>query len=302
MNNRKRQIIQAARELFIKKGFGNTSIADIIEAAKISKGTFYNHFTSKSECLIAILEETREELTNARHQLALNRDASDIHLLIEQIAASFHLSRKQNFPEMFSASFDHNDCDIKEVIEKQMMIEIDWLANRLVDIYGEKIRPVSYECSILTFAILVFSLHLIHIATGNRVSPEKIIEKALKYVDCIIPTLLETGDFIFDEEIVHALQAKLTSAKVTKESIIERLEGFLNGLSKEDSEKGVELAASLLDELKKPEEKIYVLEALLSSFNNAFNQTPQQKEVQEIANALWNYLDVQKQNRSASCR
>ena len=57
MKKRKRQIIQAARTLFIEKGFVNTSILDIIAAANISKGTFYNHFSSKNECLIAIIEE-----------------------------------------------------------------------------------------------------------------------------------------------------------------------------------------------------------------------------------------------------
>ena len=69
MNKRKRQIITAARELFIEKGYVETSINDIISAAQISKGTFYNHIASKSECLIAILDEGREEASNRRHEL-----------------------------------------------------------------------------------------------------------------------------------------------------------------------------------------------------------------------------------------
>ncbi|MEK4253926.1 TetR/AcrR family transcriptional regulator [Ureibacillus sp. FSL K6-2830] len=294
MNKRKRQIIQAARELFIKKGFNNTSIMDIIEAANISKGTFYNHFTSKNECLIAILEESREELVNARYQIASNKDTSDINLLINQIAMGFHLSRKQNFNEIFSTTFDSNDKDIKEIIEKHMVIEIDWLANRFVDIYGEKIRPISYECAIHTFAIIVFSLHFIHIATGVKVAPESIIKTALNRVIAIIPNILETGDVVFNEEIVQALKVKVNSKKVSKDFIVKQLEGFVNQLTKNDSEKGVELANYLLDELKKPEEKLYVLEALISSFNSAFNNTSHQKEAKEISNAIWNYLNSKK--------
>ena len=77
MNLRKTQIINAARDLFIDKGFTNTSMTDIITAAQISKGTFYNHFTSKSECLIAILEESRAEATLLRNELAIGSKLAD---------------------------------------------------------------------------------------------------------------------------------------------------------------------------------------------------------------------------------
>ena len=62
MNNRKRQIIQACIKLFSEKGFVETSIQEIIEEAKISKGTFYNYFPSKKDCLIAILDIGRKSV------------------------------------------------------------------------------------------------------------------------------------------------------------------------------------------------------------------------------------------------
>lgn len=296
MNTRKRKIIQAARELFIKQGFGNTSIMDIIASANISKGTFYNHFTSKNECLIAILEETREELTNARYQLAANRNPSDINVLIDQLSLVFHFSRKQNFQEMFSTPFDSSDSEIQKVMQNHMIIEIDWLANRLVDVYGEKIRPISYECAIHTFAIMVFSLHLLTMVTNTATPPEKIVKVALNRIDAIIPRILETQDFLFDEEIVQSLLAKIHNQTISKDSLIKQLQGFVNQLTDKDSERCLELANYLLIELKKTDEKIYVLESLLTSFNKAFNQTIHQKEAKEISNAFWQYLYSKKGN------
>lgn len=296
MNKRKRQIIHAARELFIKQGFGNTSIMDIIAAANISKGTFYNHFTSKNECLIAILEEYRDELTNARFELAINQDPSDKNVLIDQISLAFHLSRKENFAEMFSTSFDSTDTEIKEVIENHMVIEVDWLANRFVEIYGEEIRPMSYECAIQTFGIMVFSLHFLNIATGTDVSPESIVKTALNRIDTLIPHLVKSKDLLFDEEIVHTLKSKLNSSTLPKEALIEKLQGFVDQLTEKDSERCLELAHYLLHELKNHDEKIFVLESLLTSFNNAFNKTPHQKEATEIANNLWKYLYSKKGN------
>ena len=61
MNTKKRNVLQAAQRLFIEKGFRSTTVNDIIEEANVSKGTFYNYFSSKNECIIAILENARKE-------------------------------------------------------------------------------------------------------------------------------------------------------------------------------------------------------------------------------------------------
>lgn len=50
-------IMQAALELFAKKGYGGTSISQIAKEANISKGLMYNYFESKEALLKAIIEE-----------------------------------------------------------------------------------------------------------------------------------------------------------------------------------------------------------------------------------------------------
>ncbi len=94
MNKKKQQIIEAAQILFIKKGFSVTSIQDILDAANISKGTFYNYFSSKTECLMAILSFIKDEVIYNRQQLAIGKPASDKHVFVKQIAARFHIDKK----------------------------------------------------------------------------------------------------------------------------------------------------------------------------------------------------------------
>jgi AcrR family transcriptional regulator len=43
------QIVRAAAVCFDTKGFGATSLSDIVEAARVSKGALYFHFTSKEK-------------------------------------------------------------------------------------------------------------------------------------------------------------------------------------------------------------------------------------------------------------
>jgi AcrR family transcriptional regulator len=48
---RKKEIIQAAMELFREKGYGKTTIADINKRVGVTKGAFYYHFSSKEDLL-----------------------------------------------------------------------------------------------------------------------------------------------------------------------------------------------------------------------------------------------------------
>lgn len=51
MTNTRQQIIETAFLLFLKKGFKAVRLSDIERAARITRGTFYYHFTNKEEVL-----------------------------------------------------------------------------------------------------------------------------------------------------------------------------------------------------------------------------------------------------------
>jgi TetR/AcrR family transcriptional repressor of nem operon len=53
----KAKIIQAAFQLFHEDGYNGTSIQDIVNAAGLPKGTFYNHFKSKELLALEILNQ-----------------------------------------------------------------------------------------------------------------------------------------------------------------------------------------------------------------------------------------------------
>lgn len=56
------RIVQAAMELFWRKGYGSTSIADILETAGVNSGSLYHFFKGKQELLIAVLEVYRDRI------------------------------------------------------------------------------------------------------------------------------------------------------------------------------------------------------------------------------------------------
>ena len=54
------RIVQAAMELFWLKGFGSTSIADILSRSQVNSGSLYHFFPGKQDLLIAVLQAYRD--------------------------------------------------------------------------------------------------------------------------------------------------------------------------------------------------------------------------------------------------
>ena len=59
---RRKQIMEAALELFATEGYSHCSISQLATHAGISKGLMYNYFESKEALLIAIIEEGMQDI------------------------------------------------------------------------------------------------------------------------------------------------------------------------------------------------------------------------------------------------
>ena len=61
----RKKILEVSKDLFLEKGFDNTSIQDIIDGlGGLTKGVIYHHFESKDEILQSIIRENNQEILN----------------------------------------------------------------------------------------------------------------------------------------------------------------------------------------------------------------------------------------------
>ncbi len=68
---RRREIVSASRDLFLKQDYENTTMQDIMTQLQIAKGTAYHYFKSKEELLEAVVEDMVAEYI-AEVEKALN--------------------------------------------------------------------------------------------------------------------------------------------------------------------------------------------------------------------------------------
>lgn len=62
MDNKKTMVMNTATRLFAERGFENTSVSSICEAANVSKGLLYHHFKNKNELLREIFSATTDRM------------------------------------------------------------------------------------------------------------------------------------------------------------------------------------------------------------------------------------------------
>jgi AcrR family transcriptional regulator len=72
----RRAIVEAASDLFGRRGYTATSVDEIAEAAGVAKGAIYHHFASKERLLETVLEAVTAEL--ARNVMQRAESAADV--------------------------------------------------------------------------------------------------------------------------------------------------------------------------------------------------------------------------------
>ncbi len=92
---RRMEILEAARFLFQTKGFENTSMQEIIDRLGIAKGTIYYYFKSKEELLEAVIDNIIDESVI---RMQKNIDASDGNALdkLRRLVAAGKISEEND--------------------------------------------------------------------------------------------------------------------------------------------------------------------------------------------------------------
>src|SRR6188768_1431941 len=86
--SRRDELLGIAAELFASKGFRNTTVRDIADAAGILSGSLYHHFDSKESMVDEILRTFQDELFG-RYDEILASDADPRAKLEQAVRVSF---------------------------------------------------------------------------------------------------------------------------------------------------------------------------------------------------------------------
>lgn len=182
-DERTSQIINAAEDVFTKKGFAEARMDDIAEETGLSKGTLYNYFRSKDDLIIAILDRIfqREFKAFEQSDIAQMSASNAIRLFADTIAKDIKLMlRLMPVAYEFLALAFRN-----KTVQKALKIYVNRYMDILVPIIqggidsGEFKKVDAKEVAIAMGAILEGTI-LIWVYDRSLVNPEVHIRSGIK--------------------------------------------------------------------------------------------------------------------------
>ncbi|MBJ7356126.1 TetR/AcrR family transcriptional regulator [Nocardioides sp.] len=87
--SRRDELLAIAARLFAEKGFRNTTVRDIADAAGILSGSLYHHFDSKESMVDEILSTFQEELFGQYDAILASSDLDPLAKLEQAVLVSF---------------------------------------------------------------------------------------------------------------------------------------------------------------------------------------------------------------------
>jgi AcrR family transcriptional regulator len=128
---RREELIEAAGRLFEEKGFENTAVSDIVKAVGVAQGTFYYHFKSKDEILVAVGDKIAEMMIGIVLHI-MREDQDDPIKQINQIFRGFAKFQKER-EKTVELMHDHANTEIHDRIAEQVV-------QRMVPLFADIVR------------------------------------------------------------------------------------------------------------------------------------------------------------------
>ena len=295
MKDRKQHVIEKAHQLFIEKGFQATSIQDILDFSGISKGTFYNYFSSKNELLIAIFKSIFKNMDRERNELLIGQDPSNIEIFIKQMEIQMLSNKKNRLFTLFEEVLFSNDAEMKEFLKRGQFFMLRWLYNRFIDLFGEDKKAYLMDCAIMFMGILQQNIHFDHLANGANTNISRVVRYSVERIVGIVGEVVESGNYLISPELLakwipeckkdsQELKDQLLQLSISFKKMITK-----NCPSEAEQEKYLELFDFIQDELmQKRALRKHLIKSTLSTLKTEISPFAE-KELQQLEKLIGHF-------------
>jgi AcrR family transcriptional regulator len=286
MKQKKLELIEAAIKLFAEKGFQSTSVQDIVTEYGISKGAFYNYFSSKEELLLAIFDHYYAILRTKILEIS-EADLAPREKMKKQIKAQFEFFiQHRDFIVMHIREQNHSiNKELRKYLQKNIIETIKWYESHLIMIYGEEIRPFIGDV-ILSLDGIRNSYLRVTIFERIQVNLDTLSEFIMKRIDELVVSFLEKGEqpvigsYGIDSFFRTSWEAKSRPEEEVVD-ILNRMKAALERLplKPEKQEELMEAADFLVKEATNIPIKKYIFQGLLTNFKGIEELEEQRQQI-----------------------
>ena len=180
---RKAQIINAAEDVFTKKGFDEARMDDIAEETGLSKGTLYLYFKSKDDLIIAILDRIFQREFKAFEDLDLTSMSATeaIEVFVETTAKDIKIMMR-----LLPITYEFMGLAFRnKFVQKAFKAYLNYYMDLLIPVIQHGIdsgefRPADAKDIAIAMGAVLEGTLLLWVYDNSLVEPEKHIRSGMK--------------------------------------------------------------------------------------------------------------------------
>lgn len=293
MNQKQLDILGHTHQLFIEKGYVDTSVQDILEKSGISKGTFYKYFSSKSELLISLLSSLQESLILQREKVAIEYRGDNQKGFQEQMIFMMNFAEQNKIPEMIESTLVLNEVKTFHYIEELKAATFNWIYERFQQIFPSKTSPYLFDGAVPLEGMLN-NMFKMNKALNYPLPIEQIVRYCMKRTEEIIIEVARQKEQLFNPSVYSAVFNEKTESHFSTDltRVTAKLKRVIeNKLANEEERKrSLEFVTFISDELLQndTEPRTFIIQSSLLSLEkiNTLAQTKELEEYKEVITTL----------------
>lgn len=181
--NPKDRLLQAMAAAIVEKGFATTVVADVVRIARVSRRTFYEHFTDRSDCFLELCDRSTRtgwQIVEEAADLTLpwqEQTSRAVDAYVEFMTAEPAITRSFLF-EIFATG--ERGAEKSREIQHRFAEQFAALVSRARD-ENPRLQPVSYPMASAIVAGIC-ELIMLSLEPESGISKEDVKETAIQFV------------------------------------------------------------------------------------------------------------------------
>lgn len=187
---RKTEILEAAKNLFYKKGYLNTTTQDIIKELNISRGLLYYHFKSKEDILFSIVEKHIEPLLSQFRLITYDKELSvkdKVISFVNSTIISESSAEEEDYALQNAIELPENSFMMDKINHKLSYAMTKYFTEIIKEGNKEGIFHVEYPEELSAYLMTAYTFVI-----GDKYFHNNDIEKATKYLNAFKQLLNQT--------------------------------------------------------------------------------------------------------------
>ena len=184
-NDKKNQILDAALQIFVKKGYSETRMDDIVQESGMSKGAIYHHYSSKKDLFLELIDYWEVYcFPNILDKKYKNKSASGkLREIVKDIIVTFKKKKYVFLAELEIWSLSNHDDVVRKKTKLLYMNLLELFSNIIQDgIEKKEFKNINVRIAALSIMTSLQGVIWFSIFENSELSAEEYLTEVMEFI------------------------------------------------------------------------------------------------------------------------